>query len=121
MNHEVNYDLTEELRDILYEGFYNWKFNNETVDGYIDYVSKKNSDFSKLQSHEIKKTYLKHSFELLSENMGMFSRGLADIAERIVCSITFEDLEEGYEPPYNPMTETDIDLFADLNDSKNDR
>lgn len=116
MNHKVNYDLAEEVEFILYEGFYLWKFNDETVDGYINYVSKKNSDFNNLETHEIKKAYLKYGFELLSEKMSMFSHGLFDIAFNIYCSKTFDDLEEEYEPPYNPKTEA-VDIFEEFNKS----
>ena len=51
----------------------------------------------------------------------MFSRWLSDIADSIDCSVTLADLEDEYEPPYNPMTEKNIDLFSDFLNSENEK
>ena len=114
MAHKVNYDLAEDVRDLLYEGFYNWEFDSETVDGYSKYVCSKSEDFNNLETYDIQKAYLQYGFELLVEKIGMFYRGLSDISENIYCEITLEELEEEYEEPYNPRVETDIDIFADF-------
>ena len=76
MNHEVNYDLAEEIKDILYEGFYKWKFNDETVDGYINYVSKVSPSFSKLD-YDIKKAYLL-AHELKCKGLTVYRDGSRD-------------------------------------------
>jgi site-specific DNA-methyltransferase (adenine-specific) len=109
INHEVDYDLAQEVEEILYEGFYHCKFNDDTLQGYINYVSEESSDFRKL-NYEIKKAYLQYAFESLSEWESRFSRDLSHIADNIVCSKTLDELEEEYEPPYDPKTET-VDMF----------